>query len=70
MRVAHASPVPVWLVRPESKLPAKLGGSLRLLLAVHGSDHALRAASALVSWRPWLGELDVQIVYVQQPLTR
>lgn len=68
MRVAHSSPVPVCLVRPESKLPEQLGRKLRLMLAVDGSESALRAANALVSWRRWLGTLDVQIVYVQQPL--
>jgi nucleotide-binding universal stress UspA family protein len=69
MRVVHASPLPVCLVRPESALPAQLGRSLRALLAVDGSDAALHAAQALVAWRPWLGELDVEVVSVQQPLT-
>jgi nucleotide-binding universal stress UspA family protein len=69
MRVAHASPVPVWLVQPESRLPAQLGRSLRVMLALDGSEPALRAASTLASWRGWLGDLDIQIVYVQQPLT-
>jgi nucleotide-binding universal stress UspA family protein len=39
------------------------------LLAIDGSDPARRAAAALASWRSWLGELDVQIAFVQQPLT-
>jgi nucleotide-binding universal stress UspA family protein len=69
MRVLHASSVPVFLVRPESKLPAQLGRQLRVMLAQDGSESALRAAGALASLRWWLGEVDVQIVYVQQPLT-
>jgi nucleotide-binding universal stress UspA family protein len=69
LRVAHGSRIPVCLVRGESKLPSKLGIAMRTLLAVDGSEAALRAAGALASWRSWLGELDVQIVYVQQPLT-
>jgi nucleotide-binding universal stress UspA family protein len=69
MRVAHAGPVPVCLVRPEAKLPAELGRRLRVMLPLDGSDTALRAARFLASARGWMGELDVQIVYVQQPLT-
>ncbi len=67
--MAHASQIPLCLVRGESKLPAKLGSGIRAMLAIDGSEAALRAARALASWRSWLGELDVQIVYVQQPLT-
>lgn len=69
MRVVHASSVPVFLVRPESQMPMQLGRKLRVMLAQDGSESALRAATTLASWRSWLGELDVQIVYVQQPLT-
>jgi nucleotide-binding universal stress UspA family protein len=46
-----------------------LGKRLRVMLALDGSDAALRAARALADLRGWLGELDVQIVYVQQPLS-
>jgi len=69
LRVTHASPIPVCLVRAESRLPSRLGRAMRAMLAVDGSEAALRAAGALVQWRSWLGELDVQIVYVQEPLT-
>ena len=69
LRVTHASPIPVCLVRGESRLPSRLGRAMRAMLAVDGSEAALRAAGALVQWRSWLGELDVQIVYVQEPLT-
>jgi nucleotide-binding universal stress UspA family protein len=69
MRVAHGGATPVCLVQPESKLPAELGRRLRVMLAMDGSEPALRAAQHLVAWRDWLGELDVQIVHVQQPLT-
>jgi nucleotide-binding universal stress UspA family protein len=69
MRVAHGGATPVCLVRREAGLPAELGQRVRVLLALDGSEPALRAAQRLVDWQGWLGELDVQIVHVQQPLT-
>ncbi len=69
LRVAHAAPVPVCLVHPDSKLPGAFGRKLRVMLAFDGSPPAARAAQALADWRPWLGELDVQVVHVQAPLT-
>jgi nucleotide-binding universal stress UspA family protein len=68
LRVAHASRAPVWLVHPESSLPQSFGRSLRVLLAVDGTAPSVRAARRLVAWRRWLGELDVQVAFVQQPL--
>ena len=68
LRVAHSSPVPAWLVHPECTLPAALGERLRVLLAVDGSAPSVRAARRLAAWRRWLGELDVHLVFVQQPL--
>jgi nucleotide-binding universal stress UspA family protein len=70
MRVAHGSAVPVCLLQPESLLPARLGRSVRVMLAQDGSQPALRAARLLAAWRGWLGELDVQIVHVQPPLSQ
>lgn len=69
LRVAHGGAVPVCLVQPQSRLPAALGRSLRVLLATDGSEPALRAAQALHAWQGWLGALDVQIAYVQPALT-
>lgn len=69
MRVAHGGATPVCLVRPEARLPTELGRRLRVMLALDGSEPSLRAAQRLIEWQQWLGELDVQIVYVQQPLT-
>ena len=69
MRVAHGGPTPVCLVRPEARLPVDFGRRLRVMLALDGSEPALRAAQLLVAWRDWLGELDVQIVHVQEPLS-
>jgi nucleotide-binding universal stress UspA family protein len=69
MRVAHSSRSPIWLVRPECALPEAFGRSLRVLLAVDGSAPSVRAARRLAAWRGWLGELDVQIAFVQQPLS-
>ncbi len=69
LRVAHGSHVPVCLVHPDAKLPAAFGRKLRVMLAMDGSAPALNAAQLLVAWRPWLGELDVQLVHVQAPLS-
>jgi nucleotide-binding universal stress UspA family protein len=69
LRVAHGAPVPVCLVHPDSKLPGAFGKALRVMLAMDGSAPAQRAAGTLAAWRPWLGELDVQVVHVQAPLT-
>ncbi len=69
LRVAHGGAAPVILVKPEDRLPAALGKRLRVLLAMDGSDPALRAAERLVQWRSWLGELEVHLVHVQRPLS-
>ena len=69
LRVAHRARLPVLLVKPEDRLPSTLGKRLRVLLAVDGSPPALRAAERLAAWRGWLGELEVHLAWVQQPLT-
>ena len=69
LRVAHASPVPVMLVKADARLPQALGRKARLLAGIDGSEHALRAVQGIVAWRDWLGELEVHLVYVQPPLT-
>lgn len=70
LRVAHGGrAAPVILVKPEDRLPAALGKRLRVLLAMDGSPAALRAAERLAAWRGWLGEMEVHLAYVQQPLT-
>lgn len=69
LRVAHGGAAPVILVKPEDRLPRALGKRLRVLLAMDGSEPALRAAGRLAAWRGWLGELEVHLAYVQQPLT-
>lgn len=69
LRVAHGGAAPVILVKPEDRLPVQLGKRLRVLLAMDGSGPALRAAERLADCRGWLGELEVHLAYVQQPLT-
>jgi nucleotide-binding universal stress UspA family protein len=69
LRVAHGARAPVLLVKPQDRLPAAPGERLRVLLAMDGSAPALRAAERLVAWREWLGELEVHLVWVQQPLS-
>jgi len=69
LRVVHAAPVPTLLVKPQARLPEAFGRRLRVLLAMDGSEPALRAARTLVASRALFGALDVHLVYVQQPLT-
>ena len=69
LRVAHGEGPPVILVKPDDRLPGALGKRLRVLVAMDGSAPALRAVERLVAWRGWLGELEVHLAYVQQPLT-
>lgn len=69
LRVAHGGAAPVLLVKPEDRLPAPAAGRVRVLLAMDGSEPALRAAERLAAWRGWLGELEVHMVYVQEPLS-
>jgi nucleotide-binding universal stress UspA family protein len=69
LRVTQGSQRPVLLVKPEARLPAQLGKKLRVLLAMDGGEPANRAAQWLAAWRAVLGELDVQLVHVQQPLS-
>jgi nucleotide-binding universal stress UspA family protein len=69
LRVAHGAHVPVILVKDADRLPGAPGKRLRVLLAMDGSAPALRAAERLVAWRGWLGELEVHLLWVQQPLT-
>jgi nucleotide-binding universal stress UspA family protein len=69
LRVAHGGAAPVFLVKPEDRLPEALGGRLRVLVAMDGSEPALRALERLIEWRGWLGELEVHLMHVQRPLT-
>ena len=69
LRVAHASPVPVLLLKADARLPQALGRRARLLVGIDGSPHALRAVQGIVAWRDWLGEVEVHLVYVQPALT-
>ena len=69
LRVAHGGAAPLILVKPDDRLPVNLGKQLRVLLAIDGSEPALHAAERLVTWRAWLGELEVHLVHVQEPLT-
>lgn len=69
LRVAHGSAAPVIVVKHADRLPAEPGARLRVLLASDGSAPALRAAERLVAWRGWLGDLEVHMAYVQQPLS-
>jgi len=69
LRVVHKARVPALLVKERDSLPAALGRRLRVVLATDGSAPAARAAQRLAAWRPWLGELEVHLLWVQQPLT-
>ena len=69
LRVAHSGAAPTLLVKEDSRLPAAFGKRLRVLLGADGSAESLRAAQRLAAWRPWLGEMHVDVVHVQAPLT-
>jgi len=67
-RVLHGAKVPVMLVKAGARLPAAFGRDQRILLAVDGSEHALKAARWLAGKPPWLGTTAVDVVYAQEPL--
>ncbi|HZM33109.1 MAG TPA: universal stress protein [Burkholderiales bacterium] len=69
LRVVHKARVPALLVKERDVLPGAFGRRLRVVLATDGSAPATRAARRLATWRPWLGELEVHLLWVQQPLT-
>jgi nucleotide-binding universal stress UspA family protein len=69
MRVAHGGVAPTLIVGPDARLPEQLGVRLRVLCAMDGSPPALRALERLLSWRGWLGELEIQLAHVQPPIT-
>lgn len=68
LRVAHGASVPTLLVKPEARLPARFGVALKVVVGMDGSEPGLHALAALAAARSWLGELQVELVYVQQPL--
>jgi nucleotide-binding universal stress UspA family protein len=55
----------VLLVQPDTRLPANLGRSLRVLVALDGSTQATRAVKELLGRQSWLGELDIELAYVR-----
>jgi nucleotide-binding universal stress UspA family protein len=69
MRVAHGGVAPTLIVGPDAALSGQLGVRLRVLCAFDGSEPALRALERLLAWRGWLGELELHLAHVQQPLT-
>lgn len=70
VRVLQRTHAPVVLVQPETRLPDGWGArTLRVLLPTDGTAHALRAVTALLAWRRWLGPLHVDLVHVEEPLT-
>ena len=68
LRVAHGASVPTLLVKPEARLPARFGAELKVLVGMDGSEPGLHALAELAAARSWLGELHVELVYVQPPL--
>jgi nucleotide-binding universal stress UspA family protein len=69
LRVAQSGVAPTLLVKKDSRLPSAFGERLKVLLATDGSEPCVRAAELLARWKAWLGELDVQMAHVQEPLT-
>jgi nucleotide-binding universal stress UspA family protein len=69
LRVAQSAEHPVVLVRPESRLAARLGSHARIVVPVDGSDEATRAAARIGGCANVLGRLRVDLLHFQQPLT-
>jgi nucleotide-binding universal stress UspA family protein len=65
LRVAHGSPAPVMLVRPDTRLPAALGRGARALVALDGSPTATRTVAALLAREAWLGRVEFELVHVR-----
>lgn len=69
MRVAMAAPCPVLMTKPGNRVPQAWGRQVRALAAVDGSAAADSAVRDLLALRDLLGELVVDLVHVQAPLT-
>jgi nucleotide-binding universal stress UspA family protein len=67
-RVLHRAEVPVILVKEHARLPAAFGREQRVLLAVDGSGHAVKAARWLAGKPTWLGATAVEMIHAQEPL--
>lgn len=63
--VASRSPIPIWLMGPNTAMPAALGRRLRLLVAIDGSKPAARAANWVGRMAPHLGEASIELFSVQ-----
>lgn len=69
LRVAQSAERPVLLVKPESRRPAALGSHARIVVPVDGSDEATAAAARVARCAGVLGQVHVDVVHFQAPLT-
>jgi len=64
LRVAQASPIPVWLMPPNVRCPAELGRRVRLLVAVDGSEASNQAAAWAARVAPAFGDCSIDLISV------
>lgn len=69
LRVVQSAELPVMLVKPDSRLPSALGSHIRIVVPVDGSEEAAAAVPRIARCRDLLGQLHVDVVHFQQPLT-
>jgi nucleotide-binding universal stress UspA family protein len=68
LRVAQASPIPVWLMPPNARCPADLGRRMKLLVAVDGSEASNRAAAWSARVAPAFGDCSIELISVRPEL--
>jgi len=68
LRVAQASPIPVWLMPPSARCPAELGRRMKLLVAVDGSEASNHAAAWAAGVAPAFGECTIELISVRPEL--
>ena len=68
LRVAQASPIPVWLMPPNARCPAELGRCMKLLVAVDGSEASNQAAAWAARVAPAFGDCCIELISVRPEL--
>jgi nucleotide-binding universal stress UspA family protein len=69
LRVVQRARLPVVLVKPDARLPPELGRRLRVVAPLDGSEWATRAVRRVAVYADLFGELHLDLVHFQAPLT-